>query len=104
MDFRERVQETLNKGLKSSRELFDRARDKAKDLGEKSVIRIELTQLDSQVEKLFAKLGAAVYKRLIDEQHQTVSALSPEVKELLAELADVRARIEEKERQLKDFA
>jgi peptidoglycan hydrolase CwlO-like protein len=103
MGFRDRVQDAINQGLKSSRELFDKAKSKAKDLGEKGVLRIEISQLDNQIEKLFAKLGSSVYRVLVEEEHNTVSRSTPEVKELLDDISDVRGRIEEKEQELKDF-
>jgi hypothetical protein len=103
MSFRDRVQETINRGLKSSHELFDKAKEKAKDLGEKGVLKLEISQLDNQIEKLFAKLGSAVYNRLIEENQNTISQGTPDVKELLNEIRETQLRVEEKEKLLKDF-
>ena len=103
MGFRERMQETLSQGLKTSRELFDKAKDKAKDLGEKGVLKIEISQLENQAEKILAKLGTSVYEILVEQDHNTVSRSTPEVKELLAELGNVRERIEEKEKQIEQI-
>ena len=103
MGFKERMQETIGQGLKTSRELFAKAREKAKDLGEKGVLRLELSQLDNQAEKLFAKLGTAAYHVLVEEGHNTVSPNTPEIKEILSEISELRKRIEEKENQMKDF-
>ena len=101
MGFLERMQDTIGQGLKTSRDLFGKAKDKAKDLGEKGVIMLELKQLDNQAEKLLAKLGSAVYRILVVEEHNTVSRSTSEVKELLSDIAEVRKRIEDKEVQLK---
>ena len=103
MSFRDRVQEAINRGLKSSHELFDKAKEKAKDLGEKGVLKLEISQLDSRIEKLYAKLGSAVYHRIVDENQNTVSQNTPDVKELLAEISETQSRVEEKEQLLKDF-
>ena len=103
MGFRERMQDTISQGLKASRDLFDKAKDKAKDLGEKGVLKIEITQLENQAEKLLAKLGSAVFVTLVEEGHNTVSQNTPEVKELLSEISDVRKRIEAKEKALKEI-
>ena len=100
MNFRERVQATINRGLQSSQELFDKAKEKAKDLGEKGVLKFEITQLDSQIEKLFAKLGTAAYRRLVEEGHNTLSQNTPDVKELLERIKEIQDRIEEKEKLL----
>ncbi len=103
MGFRDRMQETISQGLKTSRELFDKAKDKAKDLGEKGVLKIEISQLENQAEKTLAKLGTSVYEALVEENHNTVSRSTPEVKELLAEIGNIRDRIEEKEKLLEQI-
>ena len=102
MGFKERMQETINQGLKSSRELFDKAKEKAKDIGEKGVLKLEISQLESQAEKLLARLGTTVYQVMVEEGQNTISHSTASVKELLADISDVRSRIEEKENQLKE--
>jgi hypothetical protein len=95
MGFRERMEEIVNQGLSSSRDLFDKAKDKAKDLGERGILKYELLQLEKQAEKQLAKLGGRVYEKLVIRNQTTVSREA--VKDLLDELADVKRRIEEKE-------
>lgn len=103
MSFLDRVQETIDQGLKSSKELFGKARDKAKDLGEIGVLRFEMKQLENQAEKLIAKLGSKTYEALVVEEKKTVSANTPGIKEILNAIAGVKQEIELKEQQVKDI-
>ena len=103
MSFLERLQETIDQGLKNSKDLFGKAKEKAKDLGEIGVLRFEIKQLESQAEKLVAKLGSKVYEVLIVDEQKTVSGSTPGVKEVLNAVAGVRTEIEAKEEQLKNF-
>ena len=96
MSFRDRIQQTIGEGLQSSRELFDKARDKAQDLGEMGVLKLEIRQLDNQAEKLFARLGSKVFDLLVDQNAGTVSRATPEVDKLIDELSDIRRRADEK--------
>lgn len=102
MGFMDRMQETINQGLKTSRDLFGKAKEKAKDLGEIGVIKFEIMQLENQAEKLVAQLGSNVYRVLIDEEHNTVSRNTPDIKEVLNQIEDVKQQIEKKEADLKN--
>ncbi len=103
MGFLEKLQETIDQGLKNSKDLFGKAKDKAKDLGELGVVRFEIKQLESQAEKLIAKLGTKVYEVLVVESQKTVSASTADVKEILNAIAGVREDIEKKEEQIKNL-
>jgi hypothetical protein len=101
MDFWQRMQHALDQGVNSSRDLFDRARDKAKDLGEKGILKFELMQLENQAEKLVAQLGTRTYEILVLEGKDAVVEDDAGVRELIRQIGDVRRRIEEKEVALK---
>ncbi|HUZ16934.1 MAG TPA: hypothetical protein VMV68_01005 [Spirochaetia bacterium] len=103
MDFIEKVQSTLTQGLESSRELFGKAREKAKDLGEKGVLHFEVMQLERQAADLMGKLGTRVFDVLNVQKQNTVSAKTEGVKELIQEIENVRKLIEQKEAELKSF-
>ena len=103
MGFLDKLQDTIDQGLKSSKDLFGKARDKAKDLGEIGVLRFEIRQLESQAEKLVAKLGSKTYEVLVVNGQQTVSANTTGVKEILNAISEVRKEIEAKEQQVKDL-
>lgn len=97
MDFWDRVKSTLDKGLEGSRDLLSKARDRAQDLGERGVLRVEIMQLENQTEKLVGKLGTVTYESLIVEKQDHVTKDTEGVRELIDEINDVHARIKEKE-------
>ncbi len=95
MGFWDRIEETINQGLQSSREVLKQAKEKAKDLGEKGVLKYEMAQLERQAEKKLAQLGTRVYEKLVDKGQATVSR---EVcKDLVDDILDLKKRVEDKE-------
>jgi hypothetical protein len=103
MDFWQRMQKAINKGVESSKEVLEKATDKAKDLGEVGVLKFEIKQLENQGSKALARLGNAVHQVLVKEGHATVSKKSTGVKEILQEIDNIEERIQEKEEALKKF-
>ena len=97
MEFTDRMKQVFDRGLESSRELFSKARDKAQDLGEKGVLKFEIMQLESQAEKLMAKLGTRCYEALTQEGAESVSINTAGVHDLISEIDQVEKRIREKE-------
>jgi hypothetical protein len=103
MDFMERIQNTFSQGLESSRGLFGKAKEKAKDLSEKGILRFEILQLERQAADLIGKLGGRVFEVLALEKQTTVSARTEGVKELILEIERVKQQIDQKAKALKDF-
>jgi hypothetical protein len=100
MDFYERMKQVMSKGVESTRKGVEQAAAKAKELGEKGVLKYEITRLEREVERRFALLGGSVYRILSEKGQGTISQGTPEVKELLVELKDLQKRIEDKEKML----
>jgi hypothetical protein len=100
MSFWERSKELLNKGALSSKEVFEKAREKTKELGEKGVAKFEISQLERQAENRFALLGRLVYQVLIKEGQHTISKGTTEIKKLLEEIEKVEKEIDAKEKEL----
>ncbi len=94
----ERMEQLIGQGLQSSREVLARARDKAQELGEAGLLRYELSQLEKQAQQLFGRLGMAVFDRLSAKGQATVSREA--LKELVAELEEIRKKIRQKEEDL----
>lgn len=99
MDFMQRLQDGLNKGLNVSRDLFGKAKDKAQELGEKGVLKVEIMQLEDQAAKLMGKLGALAFESFCEGRDSMER--SAEVDALVREIEDVKGLVEAKERQLK---
>ena len=102
MDFYERMKQAMTKGFETTRKGMEQATTKAKELGEKGVLKYEITRLEKEAERKFALLGGSVYRILSEKGQSTISQGTPEVKELLAEIKDLQQRIEEKEKTLSD--
>ncbi len=94
----ERMEQLIGQGLQTSREVLSRARDKAQELGEAGLLRYELSQLEKQAQQLFGRLGMAVFDRLSAKGQATVSREA--LKELVAELEEIRKKIRQKEEDL----
>jgi hypothetical protein len=103
MSFMDRFESGLQKGLDVSRDMFERARDKAKDLSEVGVLKFEIRQLETQVEKLLGQLGSKVFKKFVEEKSESIAASDGEVKLAIGEIEDVKRRIEEKELKVKEI-
>lgn len=100
MDFWDRMRNAIDKGIDSSRGFLSKAQDRARDLSERGVLRFEIMQLESQAEKLTAKLGSRAYEVLEKEGQNTISKNTPGVKDLIREIADIEERVRAKEEQL----
>lgn len=101
MGFWDKMDQLISQGISSSKELLNKAKDKAQELGEKGLLKYEILQLEKQAEKLFAQLGVRVYEKLVSEGQATLSKGA--VKELLLDIQDVKARIEKKEEDLRSL-
>lgn len=99
MTFAEKMQVLINKGVAASKELANKAGEKAKDLGAMGALKLEIMQLQSHAEKLIAKLGTEVYATLVDANHATVSRETPAIRDILKDIEELRARIERKEKE-----
>ncbi len=103
MTFAEKMQDMINKGLAASKELAGKAGAKAKELGAKGILRIEILQLNSRIEKLTAKLGVEVYAAFVEKGQTNVSKDSPAVAKILAEIEEQRAAVERKENEYRQI-
>jgi hypothetical protein len=101
MDFLDRLQENMVKGLDASRDLFEKAREKAQDLSEIGVLRFEIRQLENQAEKLFGQLGSKTYEFLHERKEKSLTLSNAEIQPFITEIERVKKKIEEKEEDLK---
>ena len=97
MEFWDRMKNAMEKGLEGSRDLLGKAKDRAQDLGERGVLRLEIMQLENQAEKQIAKLGARAYEALVTEQRMQIDKETEGISELIAEIDRIRETIREKE-------
>jgi chromosome segregation ATPase len=90
------VEHAVSHGIKGSRDALDRARSKARELGERGALRLDLMQLERQRARMFEKLGMLIQERLEVRGQVTVSQATPGVKALLVQIDDVTRRCAEK--------
>ncbi len=100
MDFFERMKQVMSQGVETTRKGMEQAAEKARELGEKGVLKYEIMRLEKDVERRFALLGSQVYRVLSESGQSSVPASAPEVQGLVAEIRDLQKKIEDKEKAL----
>ncbi|MCK5094678.1 MAG: hypothetical protein KAR18_08135 [Spirochaetes bacterium] len=101
MSFLKRMEGIINKGMTTSKEVLEKAKDKTKELGEKGALKFKIMQLEKQAEKQFAQLGSKVYEILGKTDRSTVSRGTPEIKTYIKEITDLETKLDENEVLLK---
>jgi len=102
-EFWDRMKSVLNQGFETTREALDTAAEKARQLGEKGVLRFEIGQLEREAGRKLSLVGSRVYRILVEQEKNTVSKSTPEIKTLLMEIQNLKRRIEAKENELADI-
>lgn len=100
MTFSDRMKDMLDQGAQVSKEFLSKAGAKAQDLGERGVLTLEIKQLEGQGRKLLERLGNQVYRSLVEEGSESVTALDPVIKDILSELGSIKGAIEKRESEL----
>jgi len=97
MTFRQRMEEAINKGLKTSLDVIEKARDKTVELGERGAKKFEIMKLEHRVEKQFAKLGACVYEMFNVKKQDTVAKDNEEIDQIISEIRNLERQIDRAE-------
>lgn len=97
------VERAVNQGLRGSRDALDRARSKARELGERGALRLDLLQLERQRSRLLEELGELIHERLGTHGQATVSHGTPGVKDLMARIDDLAERCAAKRQALEQL-
>lgn len=101
MDFMKRMDELIDKGIATSKDLWGKAKDTARDLSQKGILTIEIGQLERQAHSEIARLGSLAYDTLRNRKQPALYPEEVEVARLLGTIQELRARIEEKEEELR---
>ncbi len=101
MTFLERLKAAVDRGIDGSRDILDRARGKARDLGERGVLRFEISQLETRGEKLAAGLGQRVFELV--ESGKEIELSDESIADYLSQLTEVRSGVEAREKQLSEL-
>lgn len=102
MAFLDKMKDYFSKGVEVSKDALSKAGDAVQDLGDKSVLLIEIKQYESKLNKELLSLGQQVYSiyhengdELVKFDDVQVSGIIAEIKRLKAEIAVRREKIQE---------
>lgn len=99
MKFADRMKELVEKGAAAGKDLAAKAGEKAKELGTKGKLKVEILQLQSRAEKLMSRLGSEVYGALVEDNKASVARNDPKISATLKEIQGIQASIEAKEKE-----
>ena len=103
-DFFNKMKNYLDKGVEVSKDALLKAGEKVQDFGDKSVNRIEISQLENKIQKEILKLGQFAYNSFTKENCQTICVENENVEKILKEIAFLNEEIEQKKALLKDLS
>ena len=101
MDFRDRMKQLLDRSVEVSKDIINKASEKAKDLSGKGVLHLEIHELEGRAKKEFLKLGHRVYECFVHEGKTSVTAKNQEVAAILEEISHIETEITKREAMLK---
>jgi hypothetical protein len=104
MDWKQRIEQSLNEGYTVSRKLFGKAKQRAVELGEHGVLSLEVRQLEAKYSELLSNLGSKVRQLLVDEKRSTVTAKSQGVKEILEQIEETEQELARKRHLMQEHA
>lgn len=93
-DFLTKMKTLVDQGVDVSQKALSKAGAKIQELGDKGITKIELTRLENQSKKCFARLGLIVYDNLVCKQKASVSGKNAEVAALLDEIEHLKSEME----------
>ncbi len=100
MDWQKKFDKGLNQSIDVSKKLIDKARDKAKKLGDQSLLAFEIKELEKEENKLIKELGESVYTLFADGGRTSISTRTAEIKPIINRLKEVRGSLIQKKAQL----
>lgn len=97
MALMEKMKEYLEKSVEASKDAFSKAGDAVQDFGDKSVLKIEIKQINSRLNREYRSLGTQIY-RLYSENHETEIAFSDaRISGILEEIGRLQDEISRRE-------
>jgi hypothetical protein len=103
MTFKERMDQLFEKGKLTSKEVFDKAKEKTKELKEKTSLKMDIRHHEREAERKLGQLGSTVYDILVTKGQSTVSKGNVEIKPILTEIEEIENTIDKAEAELKKF-
>jgi uncharacterized small protein (DUF1192 family) len=94
--FVEKAKEYLDAGVRASKDMLTKAGAAAQEMGDKGVLKVEITQLKAKRKKQYESLGSAVYGALCIGGDKSITAKTKKISIMLEEIARLQALIDEK--------
>ncbi|MFQ3620634.1 MAG: hypothetical protein SNJ78_06790 [Spirochaetales bacterium] len=102
MDFNQRLQEVFDKGISVSKDILQKAKEKAQELGEKGLLKLEIKHLEDQASQLLGRLGVETYNAFVSGK-KTLSRTAT-IESLINEIEKIKKLIDEKEKKLESLS
>ncbi len=99
--FFDKMKKYVDKGVEVSKDAFSKAGEKAQDLGEKGVLKIEIKQLESKAAHECMSLGTKVYELLVTGKQESVTADDGQISGILSEITRLKDEVAKREAELK---
>ena len=91
----------IDRGVEAGKRGFKSASSAISDFGDKSVMRIELSQLKSKLTKSYAKLGSYAYENLVNKKVENLSpAQDEELSSMIEGIKKIQKDIQKHEKAL----
>ena len=101
MTFKERMDKLIGKSKITSKEVIEKAKEKTRELKEKTSLKMEIRHQERLAERKLAKLGSSVYDIFITKGQATISKGTADIKPLLQEIEEIEKKIDAAEADLK---
>lgn len=98
-----KIRSYIDRGVEASRKGIKTAGSAISEFGDKSVLRIELTQLKSNLTKAYAELGEASYKQLTAKKTTTRSTKDDTVQPMVKKIDGLLKDIKKHDKAIKDI-
>jgi hypothetical protein len=92
-EFIDKMKDYFNKGVEVSKDALSKASEKAQDLGEKGVLKLEISQLENKAEKEFISLGKKVYELFIIDGQTSLSAADGQISGIIGEITRLKNEV-----------
>jgi len=103
MKFWERMQQVIEQGVETSKDVLSKAKEKAKDLGEKGILKFDIMKLEKHAEKNLLLLGSKVFELIVEKGEVAVKKEDEAIKKIIDEILEIKEKIEEKEEELENI-
>ncbi|HNX72742.1 MAG TPA: hypothetical protein PK759_00375 [Spirochaetales bacterium] len=97
MAFSDKFKDIVEKGIGTSRDFLSKAGSQAQTWTEMGKLRFEILQDRTKAQALMTRLGAEVYRHLVEDDEPLIGYETTGIAPLLDQIKQIEAQIEQKE-------